>query len=458
LIRKPIVALIGRPNVGKSTLFNRLVEQRKAIVEDIPGTTRDRLYGDCEWNGFSFIVVDTGGVELPYGRRAERRSAEAPLAVSSKGFLREIRAQVAEALEEADVIVFVTDAKSGITPADEAVAEWLRQSQKPLLVAANKADNEERRLAAFEFYNLGVGEVFPLSALHGTGTGDLLDAIVAEFEQIPEEPEEPGLRLALVGRPNVGKSSLLNALLGRERAIVSDIPGTTRDAVDSLVKWHGEPVTLVDTAGIRRRGHIDRGVERYSVMRALRAIERSDVVALLVDAEEGNTEQDAHIAGYALESLRSIFIVVNKWDLVQKDSYTMDAYRQRLQESFRFIDYVPLIFISALTKQRVGQVLETAHQVYNERFFRIPTSDLNHMLEQAVARHPQPVRAGKQLRFYYVTQADVDPPTFIFFVNNREIVHFSYKRYLENNIRALHPFYGTPLRLVFRNRSGDNLA
>ncbi len=457
-MRKPIVALIGRPNVGKSTLFNRLVEQRKAIVEDVPGTTRDRLYGDCEWSGVSFLVVDTGGVELPSGRREEQRSVQTPLAVSSKGFLREIRVQVTEALAEADVIVFVTDAKSGITPADETIAEWLRQSQKPLLVAANKADNEERRLTAFEFYNLGVGEVFAVSALHGIGTGDLLDAIVAGFEQIPAEPEEPGLRLALVGRPNVGKSSLLNALLGRDRAIVSVIPGTTRDAVDSQVKWHGESVTLVDTAGIRRRGHIDRGVERYSVLRALRAIERSDVVALLVDAEEGNTEQDAHIAGYALESSRSIFIVVNKWDLVEKDSYTMDVYRQRLREAFRFIDYVPLIFISALTKQRVGQVLEIAHQVYSERFFRIPTSALNHMLEQAVARHPQPVRAGKQLRFYYVTQADVDPPTFVFFVNNREIVHFSYKRYLENSIRALHPFHGTPLRLVFRNRSGDDLS
>lgn len=453
---KPIVALVGRPNVGKSTLFNRLVGARLAIVDETPGTTRDRLYADAEWVGVTFTVVDTGGIEfgaedgwlVPEGELS-------PLSTASPQYIRQIRAQAQVAIDEADVIVFLVDVQDGLTSADQEVAEILRRTRKPVLVAANKADNLALSQHALEFYALGLGEVYPISALHGTGTGDLLDQVVASFPREEEEEEIEAVKIAIVGRPNVGKSSLLNKLLGEERAIVSPIPGTTRDAIDTFLEWEGTPVVLIDTAGIRRRGHIERGIEKYSVLRALRAINRADVVLLLIDATEGVTAQDAHIAGYILEESKSVVVVVNKWDAIEKDTYTMIEYTKQVRSDLRFLDYVPVLFISALTGKRVHQVIPTALEVQKERLVRIPTAELNRIVRDAVYRHRPPSKWGKRLKFYYATQAAVDPPTFVFFVNDRRLVHFTYERYIENQLRAHYPFTGTPLRLTFRNRGKE---
>jgi GTP-binding protein len=455
-MRKQIVALVGRPNVGKSTLFNRIVGRRQAIVEDIPGTTRDRLYADAEWNGVVFTVVDTGGLEIVESQK-RRRPAEQPkpLSTASVGFIEEIRQQAEMAIAEADVVVMLVDVLDGLTPADDDVADVLRRTDKPVLVAANKVDNQERRQAAFEFYALGLGEVYPVSALHGLGTGELLDDVVAAMPVLEEVEEPEGLRIALVGRPNVGKSSLLNKLLGEERAIVSAIPGTTRDATDTYLTWEGQPVLLIDTAGIRRRGRVERGIEKYSVLRAMKSIARADVVLLLLDAQDLVTAQDAHVAGYILDERRSIIVLVNKWDLIQKDTYTMDAYTKQVRADLKFLDYVPVLYISALTGQRVHKVLPLASQVYQERTVRLSTGELNRLVEDATIRHPPPHKAGKRLRFYYATQASVDPPTFVFFVNDTRLVHFSYERYLENQIRRRYSFLGTPLKLVFRPRAKD---
>jgi len=455
-MRKPIVALVGRPNVGKSTLFNRLVGQRQAIVEDIPGTTRDRLYGDAEWNGVPFTVVDTGGLEFVESRKKRMPADQlVPLATASVGFLDEIRQQAQIAIDEADVIVLVVDVVDGMTAADEDVAEVLRRTDRPVVVAANKADGEARRQAAVDFYALGLGEVFPISAIHGIGTGDLLDRVASVLPVVEEEEEPEGLKVALVGRPNVGKSSLLNKLLGEERAIVSPIPGTTRDSIDTYLTWEGQPVVLIDTAGIRRRGHIDRGIEKYSVLRAMKSIARADVVLLLIDAQDMATAQDAHVASYILEEMRSIIVLVNKWDLVEKDGYTLDAYSKQIRADLKFLDYVPMLFVSALTGQRVQQILPLAVQVQQERMRRIPTGELNRLVEEATLRHMPAHKAGKQLKFYYVTQASIDPPTFVFFVNDTEMVHFSYERFLENQIRQRYKYLGTPLKLVFRARSRE---
>jgi len=451
---KPLVALVGRPNVGKSTLFNRLIGQRQAIVEDLPGTTRDRLYGDAEWTGAPFVVVDTGGIEPLKDRGGRAGPLDDPLASASKGFITEIRTQAEIAIEEADLIIFLVDAKEGLTAADEEVATLLRGTDKPVILTANKADNEERRLNALEFYALGLGDPHPISAYHGTGTGDLLDVVVAHLPRVSldEGEDEEALRIAIVGRPNVGKSSLLNALLGQERAIVSDIAGTTRDAVDTHLIWDGQEVILVDSAGIRRRGRIERGIEKYSVMRALRAIGRSDVVLLVLDATEGVTAQDAHIGGYILEEGRSLIIAVNKWDAIEKDTHTMAEYNKRLREELKFLDYVPVLYISALTRQRVTQIIPTALRVKAEREMRLPTGELNRLLQDAVAASPPKTFKGRRSRFYYVTQADVDPPTFVFFVNDPRAVHFTYLRYLENKIRERYPYEGTPIRLKLRGK------
>jgi GTP-binding protein len=422
--------------VGKSTLFNRLVGRRLAITHEVPGTTRDRLYAEAEWGGVSFILVDTGGLDL----------------VSDDDLMAQVRAQAQTAIAEADVVIFLVDVKDGLTAGDEEVAQVLRRSAKPVLLAANKADNRALREAAVEFYALGLGEPYPISALHGTGTGDLLDQVVGAFPAEEEEEELEAVKIAIVGRPNVGKSSLLNKILGQERAIVHETPGTTRDAIDTQMEWEGVPVVLIDTAGIRRKGRIQRGVEKYSVLRALRAIDRADVVLLLIDAVEGATAQDAHIAGYILEEAKSVVVVVNKWDLVEKDTYTMQAYLEHIRTVLRFLDYVPVLFVSALTGQRVSQVLPTALRVQEERLIRIPTAELNRILQEAVARHAPPSKAGKRLKFYYATQAAVDPPTFVFFVNDPRLVHFSYERYLENRLREHYGFLGTPLRLSFRKR------
>ncbi|RMF37998.1 MAG: ribosome biogenesis GTPase Der [Chloroflexi bacterium] len=460
---KPIVALVGRPNVGKSTLFNRLAGARLAVVDERPGTTRDRLHADTEWAGVPFTVVDTGGIEVLPERRLEAveqrlrgRRVHAPvepLAENSALFVREIREQAEIAIAEADTIVMLTDAQTGLTAADEEVAAILRRTHKPVIVAVNKADNAALRQAATEFYALGLGEVYPISALHGTGTGDLLDAVVAALPPAPpEEEDEESVKIAIVGRPNVGKSSLLNRLLGEERAIVSPIPGTTRDAIDTRLEWEGVPITLIDTAGIRRRGRIGRGVEKYSVLRALRAIRRADVALLLVDATEGVTAQDTHIAGMILDEAVSVVVLVNKWDAIEKDTYTMVEYSKEVRAALHFMDYVPVLFISALTGQRVNQVIPTALRVQEQRLVRIPTAELNRIVRAAVEAHRPPSKAGKRLKIYYAVQPAVDPPTFIFYVNDPDLVHFSYERYLENRIRDHYEFLGTPLRLVFRGK------
>ncbi len=450
----PIVALVGRPNVGKSTLFNRIAGHRLAIVEDLPGTTRDRLYAEAEWTAVPFTLVDTGGIDLTSG--PDVADGPDPLSTASRQFRREIVEQARIAIAEADAVIFLVDAREGVTGGDEDVAEVLRRSQKPVIMAANKADNQQRRLGAVEFYELGLGEPFPISAIHGAGVGDLLDAVVEHLPVTPEEEEDDDtLKLAIIGRPNVGKSSLLNALLGQERAIVSDIAGTTRDAIDTRLMWEGEEVVLIDTAGVRRRGRVEQGVEKYSVMRAMRAIQRSDVVLLVIDAVQGVTAQDAHVASYALDELKGIMVVVNKWDLVEKDTHTMHEFTQRVRSELKFMDFAPLLFISALTRQRVQKVIPIARHVQEERNLRIPTSDVNRIVQDAVARHKQPSKTGRQLRFYYATQAKVAPPTFVFFVNDAELVHFTYQRFLENQIRAFHPFEGTPIKMIFRNRNEE---
>lgn len=436
---KPIVALVGRPNVGKSTLFNRLIGERFAIVEDVPGTTRDRIYGESEWNGVSFTVVDTGGLLV---------GADEPL-------VQRVRIQAEAAIREADVIVFLVDVKEGLTPADEDVTQLLRESDKPVILAVNKADNQQRRLEALEFWALGLSEPVPISALHGTGTGDLLDEVVAAFSPEGEVEDEEQVRIAIVGRPNVGKSSLLNQLLGQERVIVDEVPGTTRDAIDTEISFEGRSVTLIDTAGIRRRGRIEVGIEKYSVLRALRAIQRADVALLLIDATEGVTSQDQHIASYILDEYKSVVVLVNKWDLVSKDTYTMPAYNEHVRQRLRFLDYAPVLYISAKTGQRVHQVLPTSLDVYQARFERIPTGELNRLLQDTVVRHAPPSKGGKRLKFFYVTQADVNPPTFVFFVNDPKIMHFSYERFLENSIRERYRFLGTPLKFAFRARQRE---
>jgi GTP-binding protein len=450
-MRKPLVALVGRPNVGKSTLFNRLAGARLAVVDEIPGTTRDRLQAEAEWSGVTFTVVDTGGLEVYQPKEGRDLS---PLAEGSADYVPQIRAQAEIAIAEADVIVLLVDAAHGITAADEQIAEILRRTRKPVLVAANKADNPTRRQNAVDFYALGLGEVYPISALHGAGTGDLLDAIVSALPARPAEPaqEDVSIKIAIVGRPNVGKSSLLNRLLGQERAIVSPIPGTTRDALDTHLTWEGMPITLIDTAGIRRRGRIAPGVEKYSVLRALKAIQRADVSLLLIDAVEHITAQDAHIAGMVLDEHKSAIIVVNKWDAIEKDAYTIEGYAQRIRHELRFLSYAPILFISALTGQRVSQVIPTAVRVQEERLVRISTAALNRIVREAVARQAPPSRAGKRLKVFYASQVRVDPPTFLFHINDRRLLHFSYARYLENQIRAHYPYTGTPLRLSFRER------
>ena len=431
------MALVGRRNVGKSTLFNRLVGERLAIVQDQPGTTRDRLYAQAEWAGHEFTVVDTGGL----------------MAVPTDDLTRQVQAQAMLAIQEADVVVFVVDVLTGITSDDWEVADVVRRSAKPVILAVNKADNPERRLAATEFYALGIEPLLDISALHGTGTGDLLDAIVASFPPPAEEVAPERIGIAIVGRPNVGKSSLLNAILGQERAIVSPVPGTTRDAIDTGLEWRGEEVILIDTAGIRRRGAIQPGVEKYSVLRALRAINRADVVLLVLDAPQGVAAQDAHIAGYILEESKSVVVVVNKWDLVGKEPEVEAAFREHVRQTLKFLSYVPVLFVSALRRQGIAGVMDTAIRVSEARFRRLPTGELNDLVRDAVATHAPPSKWGKRLRIYYATQPRVDPPTFVFFVNDRRLVHFSYERYLENKIRERYPFEGTPIRLQFRGHA-----
>jgi GTP-binding protein len=456
-LKKPVVALVGRPNVGKSTLFNRLAEERLAVVDEVPGTTRDRLVAQAEWIGVLFDIVDTGGIDPT---QAGPGSKLQPLSVGSADFIEQIRTQAEIAISEADAVLFVTDAESGVSPADIEVAEILRRHQldrngqpwPPVLLVVNKADSEARRTQALQFYELGMGDPYPISALHGTGTGDMLDALVSKFEKTEDEEEEEGVKIAIVGKPNVGKSSLLNRIVGEERVIVSPIPGTTRDAIDTHIDFEGFPVTLIDTAGIRRRGRIEPGVEKYSVLRSLQAIERADVSILVVDATSGLTAQDAHIAGFVLDSWKSAVVVVNKWDAIPKDTYTMENFMKTVRQELNFMDYVPVLFISALTGQRTDQVMPMALRVQEERLVHLSTSQLNQILQKAQDDHPAPSHGGRQLKIYYGTQVRSDPPTFLLYVNEPNLAHFTYLRFLENRIREKYTYLGTPIRLVLRPR------
>ena len=421
-------------------------------MQNEPGTTRDRTYAAAEWIGVEFTVVDTGGLmaDDEIARSGSDSDEEARIA-------EETRQQAHAAIAEADVIVFVTDITSGQpTAGDFEIAEMLRRASKPVILALNKADSANRRDLAFEFYQLGLGEPMPISAYHGNGTGDMLDRVVENLPEYEEEDEElEGPKIAIVGRPNVGKSALLNALLGQERAIVSDVAGTTRDSLDTQLLWNDEPMTLIDTAGIRRRGRVEQGIERVSVMRSMRAIERADVVVLVINAVEGFTTQDLHIAGYVEEQKKGLVVALNKWDLIEKDHTTMDTFRATAARELDFMAYAPIVFISAKFQQRVTQVLDTALDVLTQRQKRISTAALNKMLRTAVDKHQPPSRPGKWLKFYYATQADVEPPTFIFFTNDPKQIHFTYRRYLENELRKTFGFEGTPIRMSFRDRHED---
>jgi GTP-binding protein len=425
-----------------------------AIVHDTPGTTRDRLFGEAEWNGRVFHVVDTGGIDPTHGGKT-------PLSVGSADFINEIRQQAKVAIDEADAILFVNDGETGVTASDLEVADILRRSQKkledgtfwpPIFVVANKTESKGRRDEIAQFYELGLGEPYAVSAVHGTGTGDLLDALVEAFPPQETEEEDDSIKIAIVGKPNAGKSSLLNRLVGEERAIVSPIPGTTRDATDTIIEFNGLPVTLIDTAGIRRRGKIEPGVEQFSVLRAFKAIERADVALLMIDATTGITSQDAHIAGFILDEWKSAVVIVNKWDLVEKDAFTMEEYTRKIRADLNFMDYVPLLFISAKTGQRVDQVLPMALRVQEERLARLTTSKINEVIHKAQDAHPHPSHAGRQLKMFYGTQVRSDPPTFMIYVNDPKLMHFTYLRYLENQIREEYGFLGTPIRIVMKGR------
>ncbi len=439
---RPIVALVGRPNVGKSALFNRLIGERMAIVEDVPGTTRDRIYGEVEWLDSWFTLVDTGGLQ---SEEELERSTTAEIS-------RSTQQQAVLALEEADVIILVTDGQYGMSAGDEEVADLLRRTKKPVIVAVNKAESLERQDNAVEFYALGLDEPVPVSAIHGQGIGDLLDRVIASLPDHSGEEESEHPRIALVGRPNVGKSHMLNTLTGQGRQIVSSVPGTTRDAVDTVIEYGSQPITIVDTAGVRRRGRIEQGIEKYSVLRSMRAIDRADVAVLVLDATEPFTAQDTHIAGYIEERKKGIVLAINKWDLVEKDDRTVGRFVERARETFDFVPYAPIVFTSAETGQRVTQILEVAMTVMAERTRRVPTGELNRLIKDLINRHPPPSRPGRWVKFYYATQAAVEPPTFIIFTNEPANVHFSYRRYIENNLREEYGFLGTPIVLKFRSR------
>ena len=436
-VRKSFVAIVGRQNVGKSTLLNRLAGRRIAIVEDLPGTTRDRVVADVSWNDTVFTLVDTGGLLID------------PDTTIGRG----VREQVKLAIAEADVIVFLVDVRDGVTPDDLEVADLVRRASKPAVLVANKADNDRLELHAVEFHELGLGEPLAISAHHARGTSELLDRITALLPLSVSETEPDIMKVAIVGRPNVGKSMLLNTLLGSERSIVDDTPGTTRDAVDTLLDFNGENVLLIDTAGIRRRGRQEVGIEKYSVMRALRAVDRADVVLLVMDATEVPVAQDMHIAGYVLQAVKGIILVVNKWDLVvDKNKAEWERY---LKSQLKFMTWAPILYTSARFGDGVKDVLPRARQVYRERHKRVPTSEVNNLVQEAVAAHILPRKGRKQLNVLHVTQAETSPPTFVFFVNDAKLVHFSYHRYLENRLRQAFGFTGTPLRLVFRTRGEE---
>ena len=439
---KPIVAIVGRPNVGTSTLFNIFANSRISIVEDTPGVTRDRLYADTEWLDNEFMMVDTGGIEIMNTDK---------IAVS-------IRQQAQIAIAEADVILFVCDARAGITHEDAEVAKMLRQSKKPIVLAINKADSPKQEMEIFEFYNLGIGEPIPVSAANHLGLGDLLDAVVEKFPETSaygEDGNEDEIKVALIGRPNVGKSSIFNTLVGEERSIVSDVAGTTRDAIDTPVIREGQKFLFIDTAGMRRKARIDEPIEKYSIIRSLRAVDRSDVVLMVIDAIDGVTEQDKKIAGYAHEAGKGIVLVVNKWDLYDKDNTSTLRYTENLRRELVFMQYAPVVFVSAMTKQRIHRLPEVIHYVAEQNAMRISTSVLNQVVEDAIEINPTPTEKGQRLKILYATQVKIKPPTFVIFVNEPEIMHFSYQRYLENKLREAFGFEGTPLQMIIRGKNEE---
>ena len=453
-MQKPVVVLVGRPNVGKSPLFNRLVGERLAIIDQVPGTTRDRLVADSDWAGHDFFVVDTGGIDPQKQRKQD------PLSIGSSDFIKDIRTQAEIALDEADVILLLTDAMDGVTQADREMVDLLRRRKgaedrpmPPILLVVNKADSDTGRMNAIDFFSLGLGEPYPISAIHGTGTGDLLDAVIELFPvRIDEDGEDTSIKVAIVGKPNAGKSSLLNKMTGQERSIVSNIPGTTRDAIDTKLTLDGQEYTLIDTAGIRKRGSVEPGVEKYSVLRAMQAIERCDVAILVIDAESGITAQDTHIAGYINEAWKSVLVVINKWDLIEKDHVTAIDYEKHVRRELNFLPYVPILFISAKTGQRVHQVLPLVYEIQQERIRKLPTAQLNKILVNAQDKHQSPSGTGKPLRIYYGTHVNTAPPTFLLYCNEPSLAHFTYMRFLENQIRETFPFKGTPIKIILKKR------
>ena len=432
----PVVAVVGRPNVGKSTIFNRIAGDRISIVEDTPGITRDRIYTRAEWLTNEFRLIDTGGIDM-----------------GDEPFMSQIVQQAEIAIDEADVIVFMVSAREGLTEADERVAKILYRSKKPVVLAVNKVDNIELRSEIYEFYALGFGDPYPISGAHGTGLGDLLDQVVANFPEIEAQEEDDAVRFSFIGRPNVGKSSLVNAILGEERVIVSDISGTTRDAIDTrFTSADGDEFVMVDTAGIRKRGKVYESTEKYSVMRAMRAIDDSNVVLVVLNAEEGIREQDKHVAGYAHEAGRAVIIVVNKWDTLEKDNHTMADFENQIRQEFQYLSYAPIVFVSAMTKQRLNKLPALIKQVNDNHQKRIQSATLNEVIMDALALNPTSTVNGKRLRVYYATQVAIQPPTFVVFVNDPELMHFSYERFLENQIRKSFDFTGTPIHLIKRAR------
>ena len=437
----PVVAIVGRPNVGKSTLFNKLIGQRVAIVNDTPGVTRDRIYGECEWRSRKVTLVDTGGIE-PY---------------SDDVILSQMRRQAELAIDTADVIIFITDVRQGLVDADQKVADMLRRSRKPVILAVNKVDDFKKYMPdVYEFYNLGIGDPVPVSAASRLGIGDLLDEVAKHFTQeMLEEAEDDRPRIAIVGKPNVGKSSLINKLTGENRVIVSDIAGTTRDAIDTDIKYNGREYVFIDTAGLRRKNKIKEELERYSIIRAVTAVERADVVIIVIDATEGVTEQDAKIAGIAHERGKGIIIAVNKWDAIEKDDKTIYKHTEKIRQILSFMPYAEILFISAKTGQRTGRIFETIDVVLENNSMRVATGVLNEIMAEAVAMQQPPTDKGKRLKLYYITQAAVKPPTFVIFVNDKNLMHFSYTRYLENKIREAFGFKGTSLKFIIRERKED---
>ncbi|MBX9970341.1 ribosome biogenesis GTPase Der [Priestia aryabhattai] len=433
---KPIIAIVGRPNVGKSTIFNRIVGERVSIVEDIPGVTRDRIYSSGEWLNMDFNIIDTGGIDI-----------------GDEPFLEQIKQQAEIAIDEADVIIFLVNGRDGITAADEEVAKILYKSKKPVVLAVNKVDNPDMRELIYDFYALGYGEPFPISGTHGLGLGDLLDEAAKHFpKEKDEDYGEEVIKFSLIGRPNVGKSSLVNALLGEDRVIVSDLAGTTRDAIDTKFTKEDQEYVVIDTAGMRKRGKVYESTEKYSVLRALKAIERSDVVLIVLNAEEGIIEQDKKIAGYAQEAGKAVVIVVNKWDTVEKDEKTMKKFEENIREHFQFLTYAPIVFLSAKTKKRTHTLLPMIDLASESHAVRVETSILNDVIMDAVAMNPTPTHNGNRLKIYYTTQVAIKPPTFVVFVNDPELMHFSYKRFLENKLREAFGFEGTPIKIIARPR------